>query len=208
MDLDEKTQEKITNLEAEIYADITTLDTIIKNFENGKIDKALFKRQYRFLMKNIYKTKAKLEKIGVNVSEFLEKENIIEEYRLAVKKLKLGPQDEQLLYDVMFESPAKIALLTMELTEAFDTISDLMELKTTATYGIVAEELQELKNAFIKYPGFNRNHKIILEIEELVKKLKREKQDGFLEENTIEKLKTKINDWREEFRVKLNELSA
>ncbi|MHA1754925.1 MAG: hypothetical protein ACTSYR_05365 [Candidatus Odinarchaeia archaeon] len=206
--LDESSRSKLVKLESELYANITTLDSIIRNFQEGRIDPASFKRLYKSLMRDVFKTKIELEKLGLDVSDFLKKYNLNEEYKLAVKKLKLESEDDSLIYEIMFESPGKIATLTFNLASEFASISDLVKLKFNATYELTSFFLKELKTSFIKYPGFGRNHKITKEIEEWINKLKNGNPESIIRDNMLKELEDKIREWKQEFYLKLKEISV
>ena len=74
--------------QAEFFAAIATLDKIISNFQEGKIDAPVYNQQLKLLLQDIYKFKLFLEKNGYDIAEFINKENILTKFTNAYQKLK------------------------------------------------------------------------------------------------------------------------
>jgi SMC interacting uncharacterized protein involved in chromosome segregation len=66
----------IEQAQAEFFASIATLDTIISNYQGGKIDSQTYNEQLKLLISDIFKFKILLEKKGYNISDFIREENI------------------------------------------------------------------------------------------------------------------------------------
>jgi len=78
----------LEHAQAEFYASIATLDTIISNYQLGKIDAQIYNEQLKFLISDIFKFKILLEKKGYNISAFIQEENIMSKFTNAYQKLK------------------------------------------------------------------------------------------------------------------------
>lgn len=205
--LDEENKNLLYALESELYADIATLQSLSKNFEEGRIDPSTFKRQLKALMKNAFKSKYDLENMGLDVESFIASQGFLEEFNLAVKKLKLEPGGSSAIYDILLESPAKIAAKTYDIVTNFDTLSDLVKLRYNATYELTSTLLNDLLISVRNYPGFGSDHWICREIISWQNQLAEGKSDDLLDEKIIEKLDNRVSIWKNEFYQKIKELS-
>jgi len=205
--LDGNLKKKLITLESELYANIATLNSISKNFEEGRVDPTTFKRQLRALMKSTFKAKRELEKLGLDVIDFIKNEGILDEFTAAVNKLKLTSDKDTIRYSIMLESPGKIASKTFNIASEFATILDLVKLKYNATYEMVIKSLTELQNSFRNYPGFGSKHWIYIEIEQWKKKLNTGKPSEVISEETLSSLESSINMWKNEFDAIIDEVS-
>ena len=205
--LNEEDKKKLYSLESELYGNISTLDSITKNFEEGRVDPATFKRQLRSLMKGTFKAKKELEKIGLDVIEFIKNQGFLEEFTLALNKLKLTSSKDSIIYDIMLESPGRIASKTFNITSDIATILDLVKLRYNATYEMTLSLLNELQISFRNYPGFGSTHWIYEEIEQWKNKLNNKKLSAILDENTLTELENRITIWKNEFYSIIKEVS-
>jgi hypothetical protein len=74
--------------QAEFYASIATLDTIISNYQLGKINAQVYHEQVKVLISDIFKFTILLEKKGRNIREFIREENIMSKFTNAYQKIK------------------------------------------------------------------------------------------------------------------------
>ncbi len=78
----------LEQLQAEFFANIATLDLIVANYLQKRLDALTYNQQLSILLIDILKLKIALEKKGCNISEFIQKENMMTRFTTAFKKLK------------------------------------------------------------------------------------------------------------------------
>jgi len=81
---------KVVELEAELYGTIATLDSISEKFDEGDLQPALYKRQFKSLVSDTIKTRQLLEAEGETWDEFIEEEKITERFGIKVKNYQKG----------------------------------------------------------------------------------------------------------------------
>ena len=205
--VDEETKKRIYDLESELYSNIATLQSIAGNFEEGRVDPPTFKRLLKSLMKAAFKAKRELENLGLDVKEFIKREGFLEEFNLAIKKLEWEPGADTSIYEILLESPSRIAAKTYETVTSFDTLSDLIKLRYNATCEFTSNLLNDLLIALRNYPGFGPRHWICEEIAECQNRLKNLKPSDLLDEKTLVEFDNKIQIWRNEFYKMIKEAS-
>jgi hypothetical protein len=75
-------------LQAELFASIATLDTIISNYNSGRLDRSIFSTQTKKLLSDIQRLKSQFEELQINISDFIQKENLLEKFAFATQKLR------------------------------------------------------------------------------------------------------------------------
>ncbi len=195
--VDEATMKRIYELEAELYANLATLQSISKSFEESHIDPATFKRLLKALMKASFKAKHELEKLGLDVKEFIRNHGFLEEFNLAVKNLDWNVEADSSIYEILLESPGRIAVKTSEVVSNFITLSDLVKIRASCEF--ISTFLNELFIALSKYPGFSSTHPICKRILEWQSKLKDLNPSDKLDEKTSLELDNAIQIWKSEF---------
>ena len=78
----------LEQVQAEFFAGIATLNTLISNFEEGRIDLRTYNNELQTVLNDISKFKLILERKNYDVLDFIRKENIQKKFHAAYKKLK------------------------------------------------------------------------------------------------------------------------
>ncbi|WEU39994.1 MAG: hypothetical protein OdinLCB4_005860 [Candidatus Odinarchaeum yellowstonii] len=195
--VDKETKIRIYELESELYANLATLQSISKSFEESRLDPVTFKRLLKALMKTCFKVKQELEKYGLDVKEFIKNQGFLEEFNLAIKNLEWDSNLDSSIYAISLESPGRIAVKTYELASSFITLSDSVKLRISCE--VLYNLLNELFNELTKYPGFSSTHPVCKEVREWQVKLKDFNPSDILDEKTSLELENAIQTWRNEF---------
>jgi hypothetical protein len=116
--------------EAELYACIATLNSLMCNFDKGNIELATYKRQAQSLIIDIMKYEKMLEKTGISMEEFLRNEKIQEQYPPVFERLKLLDSGETLesFVESLTVTKADLASSTAEIVTNLITLSDYAHL--------------------------------------------------------------------------------
>jgi len=116
--------------EAEVYACIATLNSLIYNFEKGNIDMSTYKRQVQSLIEDIMKSKVKLESTGISMEEFLREEEIVEQYPFACEKFQFleSPETLESFIESLAVTKADVASGTAEIVTNLITLCDYTKL--------------------------------------------------------------------------------
>ncbi|WXG42789.1 MAG: hypothetical protein WED04_01595 [Promethearchaeati archaeon SRVP18_Atabeyarchaeia-1] len=116
--------------EAELYACIATLNSLMCNFEKGNVELATYKRQVQSLITDMMKFKVMLERSGISMEYFLVNEKIQEEYPVVFEKFKLLDSGETLesFVESLTVTKADVASSTAEIVSNLITLSDYAHL--------------------------------------------------------------------------------
>jgi hypothetical protein len=116
--------------EAELYACIATLNSLIYNFEKGNVDVSTYKRQVQSLIEDIMKSKVRLERTGISMEEFLREERIVEQYPYACEKFRLleSPETLESFIESLAVTRADVASGTAEIVTSLITLCDYTKL--------------------------------------------------------------------------------
>jgi hypothetical protein len=125
-----KLQPEQLECEAELYACIATLNSLIYNFEKGNLDVSTYKRQVQSLIEDILKWKVKLEGTGITMEEFLREEAIVETYPYASEKFRLleSPETLESFIESLAVTKAEVASGTAEIVTNLITLCDYTKL--------------------------------------------------------------------------------
>ncbi len=197
----------VLDKQAELYACIATLESIIESFKEARIEPTTYKRQVRALMRGAFKAKGRLEELNIDVTRFLEDEGIAREFPLAVNKLKLAEGETGALLEILTASPATVASKTLDITTNLITVMDLTRLKNVARVDMLVPRLDELLNIMKRFPGFDGKYWVIKEIEEWRDRLKSRKPSEIISEEEAERLGFQADRWLKDFGAKLKEVS-
>ena len=197
----------VLNKQAELYACIATLESIIISFKEARIAPTTYKRQVRALMRSAFKAKSGLEELNIDVTRFLEDEGITREFPLAVAKLKLAEGETGALLEILTASPATIAAKTLDITTNLITVMDLTRLKDIARIDMIVPRLDELLRIMKRFPGFNGEYWVIKEIKERRDRLMSRKPSDIISEEEAERLGFQADRWLKDFGGKLKEVS-
>jgi hypothetical protein len=116
--------------EAELYACIATLNSLMCNFDKGNIELATYKRQVQSLITDIMKARTMLEKTGISTEEFFRSERIEEQYPVVMQKFKLLDSGDTLqsFIESLSITKADLASSTAEIVSSLITLSDYAHL--------------------------------------------------------------------------------
>jgi len=85
---EEEAKYTLEEAQAELFADILTLEKLILNYQEGRLNSELYNSQLKSILYNILKFKFILEKKAFNLPEFLKTEKSLSKCVLASQKLK------------------------------------------------------------------------------------------------------------------------
>lgn len=116
--------------EAELYACIATLNSLMCNFEKGNVELATYKRQVQSLITDIMKARILLERTGISMEEFLRNERIPEQYPVVMEKFGLLDSGDTLksFLESLNITKADLASSTAEIVSSLITLSDYAHL--------------------------------------------------------------------------------
>ena len=85
---DEEAKYTLEQAQAELFADIITLEKLILNYQDGRLNSEIYHLQLKSILYNILKFKLILEKKAFNIDEFLKTEKSLRKATRASQKLK------------------------------------------------------------------------------------------------------------------------
>jgi molecular chaperone GrpE (heat shock protein) len=74
--------------QAEFFATIATLDTLILNFQQKRFDSLIYNHQLKGVLQDLLKMKYVLEQYGISTVEFLKEEKIFQKFPHAIQQLE------------------------------------------------------------------------------------------------------------------------
>ncbi|NVM54544.1 MAG: hypothetical protein HWN66_12640 [Candidatus Helarchaeota archaeon] len=74
--------------QADFFASIATLDTLILNYQQSRLDATTYNHQLKTILYDILKLKLILERKEAKIAEFIRKENIVNRFSSAYQKIK------------------------------------------------------------------------------------------------------------------------
>jgi multidrug resistance efflux pump len=85
---EEEAKYTLEQAQAELFADILTLEKLILNYQDGRLNSEIYHSQLKSILYNILKFKLILEKKAFNIDEFLKTEKSLRKATRASQKLK------------------------------------------------------------------------------------------------------------------------
>jgi small-conductance mechanosensitive channel len=85
---EEEAKYTLEQAQAELFADIITLEKLILNYQDGRLNSEIYHLQLKSILYNILKFKLILEKKAFNIDEFLKTEKSLRKATRASQKLK------------------------------------------------------------------------------------------------------------------------
>jgi hypothetical protein len=206
--------EEHLELEAELYSCIATLDMLGKNYDNGLIDASTYSRQMRAYIQKIIDVRKKLEEKGFDLSKFIEREKIIENYPNAAVKLRIVKSDETVMrpeeeipLEIVKFSPAKLATETADLVTNFITLIDCVQLGDYARVDNIVPIMDDIILLMENYTGLNdKNYWVYKEITAWRDKLKNEPPDLVIDSEDAKKIEYDAVRWFKDFRQRIRQL--
>jgi hypothetical protein len=195
--------------EAELYACIATLNSLIYNFEKGNIDVSTYKRQVQSLIEDIMKSKVKLESTGISMEGFLREEEIVGQYPFACEKFRLleSPVTLESFIESLAVTKADVASGTAEIVTNLITLCDYTKLggdmaRVESLLPIVDELLSLLQN----FPTTRKDYWGLDLLKEWHKRLSSLPYDSALTPDDTKKLETDAVRLFSDFKRRLREV--
>ncbi len=195
--------------EADLYADIATLNSLMSNFERGNIDVATYKRQVQSLITDMLKCKTILEKTGVSIQGFMKEERIMEQYPLVYERFKGLESDATLesFIESLSVTKADVASETAEVVTSLITLSDYAKLggdmaKVDSLIPIIEVLLEVLQD----FPTTRKDYWGLQLLRNWRTKLSMLPVDAVLAAYEAKKLETDANRLLDDFKRRLREI--
>ena len=210
----ESDEEKQWELEAELYSCIATLDMLGKNYNNGLIDAATYSLQMRSYIQKIIDVRKNLEEKGFDLTQFIEKEKIIESFPDAAVKLRIIKVDEKSMrpeeeipLEILKFTPAKLATETADLVSNFITLIDCVQLGDYARVDNIVPIMDDIILLLENFTGLHdKNYWVYKEITAWRDKLKNEPPDLVIDSEDAKKIEYDSVRWFKDFRQRLRQL--
>ncbi|MBN1330678.1 MAG: hypothetical protein JXA54_14485 [Candidatus Heimdallarchaeota archaeon] len=197
-------------LEAELFSCIATIDNLSNSFADGILDPGMYRRQLRALIRDAFKARFQLQKMGFNLEGFLAREQIVSKFPYGAEKLRfaegVGPMVKNqsietfaMPFDSMNSLPAKSADFVASAIE----LIDLLRLGSVARVELIVPNLDEMTDILKAYPGFGEGSDIVIELINWNKMLAAKPPDEVLEEGLIKRLEFEAVRWLNTFRRSL-----
>lgn len=194
-------------LEAELFSCIATIDNLSQSFHDGILDPGMFRRQLRALIRDAFKARFQLQKMGFNLDGFLDKEDIIKKYPFGAEKLRFAEgvtpitmneniETVAMPFQQMKNLPAKSADFVATAIE----LIDLLRLGSVARVELVVPNLDEIEEILIEYPGYGKESEMVKEVQNWKKMIEAKPPDEVLEEGLIKRLELEAVRWLNSFR--------
>lgn len=145
-----------SELESELFAIVNTIMTLNQKYQDGNLKENFFQRSLKSAMNDLLKINLSLNKNSLDLSKFLAKMNISDDYYKAIdiinkiSSLNISTnQSSKSTISSIFEIPR----LTSEITSLFITMMDALKLESFDNNEIIFDLIKDLKKSFDKFPG-------------------------------------------------------
>ncbi|MFW9921683.1 MAG: hypothetical protein ACFFDW_00140 [Candidatus Thorarchaeota archaeon] len=194
-------------LEAELFSCIATIDNLSQSFHDGILDPGMFRRQLRALIRDAFKARFQLQKMGFNLDGFLNREDIIKKYPFGAEKLRFAEgvapitindniETVAMPFQQMKNLPAKSADFVATAIE----LIDLLRLGSVARVELIVPNLDEIEEILIEYPGYGKESEMVKEVQNWKKMIEVKPPDEVLEDGLIKRLELEAVRWLNSFR--------
>lgn len=203
--------ERRLDLEADLFAAIVTLEKITKGYQQHEIEQIAYKKQLRALIKNIFKSRMRLEQIGgFKLDEFIEREQMDQKYSLGVRQLRVAEgvetPDSISTVALPFDSLKRMPRQTADFVSSAIELIDLTRLKSVARADLILADLDELIHITETFPSIPDDFWIINDMKDWRKIVSNYDTQEVLKEQDCEKLEFQTSRWLNEFRRVLKDL--
>ncbi|MEA2071358.1 MAG: hypothetical protein U9O98_08715 [Asgard group archaeon] len=199
-------------LEAELFSCIATIDNLSNSFVDGILDPGMYRRQLRALIRDAFKARFQLQKMGFDLDSFIDREEIVKKYPYGAEKLRFAEGVAPIAVDESIETvampftkmknlPAKSADFVANAIE----LIDLLRLGSVARVELILPNLDEMEEILLEYPGFGEKSEEIKEIKNWKEMLEEKPPDKVLEEGLIKRLELETVRWLNNFRRALRD---
>ncbi len=200
--------DKQLSYEADLYSAIVTLDNLARGYERGEIEQVAYKKQLRSLIRDIFKTRMLLEKLGnFSLENFVEKENLAARFDKGMRLLQMaegekGKDTELIPFDSLKRMPSKAA----DFVSAAIELIDLTRLKSVARADLVINDIDELLHISSNFPAISADNWMLDDMRNWKDVISKYSPSEILSEEDCEKLEFQASRWLSEFRRLLKDL--
>lgn len=145
-----------SELESDLFATVNTIMTLNKKYQSGNLKENFFQRSIKSAMNDLLKINLSLNKNSLELSKFLAKMNITDDYYKAIdiinkiSSLNFSPNQ---FSKSTSSSILEIPRLTSEITSSFITLMDALKLESFDNNEIIFDLIKDLKKNFDRFPG-------------------------------------------------------
>ena len=202
-----KEQERIIDLEADLFASIATLNALVAGYEDNEIEQIAYRKQLKALIRDIFKTRLLLEKIGFNLEAFLKREELEKKYPKGIKQLKIAEGVEaddtvSIPFDTLKKMPSKTADFVSSAIE----LIDLTRLKSVARADLILADIDEMLHILKTFPSIPKDHWAIDDMNSWRDIISKYNPQDIIKEEDCEKLEFQAARWLNDFRRLLKEI--
>ncbi|MHA2254725.1 MAG: hypothetical protein ACXAAM_01470, partial [Candidatus Heimdallarchaeaceae archaeon] len=202
-----KEEEKILELEADLFASIVTLDNLIQGYEDNEIEQIAYRKQLRSLLRGIFKSRMQLEKVGFNLDEFVKREKMEERYSKGIRQLRVAEGVETAdAISIPFDTLKKMPSKTADFVSSAIELIDLTRLRSVARADLLLADIDEMLHILKTFPSIPEDHWVISDLNNWRDILSKYKPQDVIKEEDCEKLEFQAARWLNDFRRLLKEL--
>ncbi|MFW9831830.1 MAG: hypothetical protein ACFFD8_08645 [Candidatus Thorarchaeota archaeon] len=203
-------RKKVTELKADLYSSIATLDSIVEKYEEGDLSPTLYKRQFKSLVSDTLKTRQMLEAEGETWEGFVKEEQITEHFPVAVEKLKIGdlaPEGESAV-ELTAQTSAKMAAKTADIVSDLITLIDIAKLGDVARMSLIVPLLDDAIILLTKYPNFPPEYWILVALKDWRNQMQGRDPNDTLTPEEAKQLEFQAVRWLNDFKRRLREMAV
>ncbi|MHA1276515.1 MAG: hypothetical protein ACTSQI_03060 [Candidatus Helarchaeota archaeon] len=78
----------LENAQAEFFATIATLDTLLLNYQQRRVDSQTYNTELKSILTDFIKIKYLLEQYGIDATEFIKEEKMLQKFPHAIQQLE------------------------------------------------------------------------------------------------------------------------
>ncbi len=197
-------------LEAELFSCIATIDNISQSFADGILDPGMYRRQLRSLIRDAFKARFRLQKLGFNLDGFLDRESIVQKYPFGAEKLRFAEGvapipigDNVETVAMPFQQMKNLPAKTADFVAGAIELIDLLRLRSVARIELIVPNLDDMEDILKAYPGFGPESDVVKEIINWKQMLETKPPDEVLEDGLIKRLEFEAVRWLNSFRRSL-----
>jgi hypothetical protein len=194
-------------LEAQLFANIGTLDLLSKTYDRGEIDSSTYHKQHKTLLSRIIETRAALEPFNFDVDRFIEEERIDQSFPAGLAKLRMTEgSGDGIMNQIDYSQIKKLPTIAAEFVANSIELLDLLHLETIATVDRILPYLDELLDILTRAPMYGDKHWVTEDISQWISWMDQQKPGQLLKKNELKKLELQASRWLADFRRELQNL--
>jgi len=200
-------EERILNLESDLFASIATLNALVEGYEDNEIGQIAYRKQLKALIRDIFKTRLLLEKIGFNLEAFLSREGLEKKYPKGIKQLKIaeGVETED-TSSIPFDTLKKMPSKTADFVSSAIELIDLTRLKSVARADLILADIDEMLHILKTFPSIPKDHWVVDDMNSWREIISKYNPQDIIKEEDCEKLEFQAARWLNDFRRLLKEI--